>query len=86
MQTLSQPHSGEKTLGLFSRTLCTGQLKRQHHVFKCCERREQLEILKDKAYFFAAQGGTLILIEVNDIDIIEVNIARSGRIESRQQP
>ena len=75
-------HHGDR---LFAGMGGPGQLQRQHRVFQCGKRRQQLERLEYEAHQASAQCGPAVLVQGEQIDAIEQNLAAAGLIQAGQQ-
>ena len=67
------------------RVRVVGQFQGQHDVFQGGQRRYQVKGLKDEAHVVSPQGRASVLIEQREVLVFQLDVARRGNIQPRQQ-
>ena len=86
MHAIAQPDFAHERIRASSRVLHTGNLHRHEHVLERGERRQQVEELEDDPDLLAAEPGERLLAERRDVDPVEPDVARGGRVQAGDEP
>ena len=75
----------QRGLGTLARLFDTGQLQGKHYIFQCIQRGQQLKGLKHEARQFAAQTGTSVFIQLEQVGTMQQHAATARYVQPGQQ-